>query len=120
MIIPTAVFIAAIATPTNIYTLIFTAKFTKSALITKMLSGSFILYSLTALPSLFFLYTIKKPTHLLVMNAIFLIIVASGCFILIQKYGVFGPPFAFITAFLIVALYIVLVFPKEFKKLPSK
>jgi len=115
--IPTAVFIAAILTPTNIYTLVFTSKFVKSASITRMLSGAFLLYAVTAVPALFFLYTIKKPLHLLWMNTIFLITVAIGCFLFIQKYGVFGPPLAFIIAFAMVFLYILIFFPMEFRKL---
>lgn len=117
MIIPIAVFIFAIMIPTQIYTLVFTNQFEKSAAITRLLSASFILYGINAIPALFFLYTVKKPIHLLLMNVLFLFLVFVGCFIFIQKWGVFGPPLAFIAAFFAVALYSLLAFKKEFARL---
>lgn len=119
MLIPTGIFVAIIILPTWVYTFIFTDKFVKTAAITRVLSGSFILYGLTAVPTLFFLYTIKKPRHLLVMNFIFLIIVAVGCLIMIPIKGVFGPPIAFVTAFIIVTFYIVGAFAYEYRQLKN-
>lgn len=117
MLIPSAVFLAAILAPTNVYTLFFTDKFAKTATITRMLSAAFILYAFAAVPTLFFLYTVKKPIHLLYMNLLFLVVVAVGCFILIQEYGVFGPPATFVAAFLLVGLYITIALKKEIRTL---
>lgn len=119
MMIPTAVFITCILLPTWVYTFVFTEKYVKTALITRMLSASFILYGLTAVPTLFFLYTIKKPRHLLLMNLIFLIVVATGCYVLIPKKGVYGPPIAFIIAFTIVSVYITTAFVHEFRQMKA-
>lgn len=117
MLIPTAMFLGAIILPTQIYTLIFTSKFEKTAAITRSLSIPYIFYSIIAIPTLFFLYTIKKPMHLLYINLLFLVIVSVGCFILIPKLGVFGPPWAFVVAFVVITAYIAIFFAHEYKKL---
>lgn len=117
MMIPTAVFLVIIFLPTSVYTLFFTEKFVKTATISRWLSVPFMLYGITAVPTLFFLYTIKKPTHLLVMNFIFLLIVSLGCFLFIPKLGVFAPPLVFAVAFIVVTFYITTAFVYEFRRM---
>lgn len=117
MMIPTFIFLLAVVTPKSVYTFFFTAKFVKTDNITRLLSISYIFFGLTAIPSLFFLYTIRKPMHLLWINIIFFIVVLFGNFIAIQKFGVFGPPLVYLVAFLAASVYIIIFFFREFKKL---
>lgn len=116
LLLPAGLFLLLFFTPKQVYDLFFTENFVQTASITKALSLPFILYVLGSLPMLFLLYTVKKPGYILVSNIIFFIILTLGCYILIPKYGVFGPPWA-ITVALIVAIAIqVYASIREFKK----
>lgn len=117
MMIPTSIFLLAAITPKFIYTFFFTSKFIKTDEITRLLSISYILFGLTAIPVLFFLYTIRKPIHLLWINIIFFVVVLLGNFYVIPKFGVFGPPMAYLAGFLAATIYIIIFFIREYRKL---
>ena len=117
LLFPAVLFLALYFTPKQVYELFFTQNFDQTAAITKALSLPFILYALGSLPMLFLLYTLKKPSYILLSNIIFFIIITLGCYWLIPKYGVFGPPYAIALA-LIVAIAIQLYASLfEFKKM---
>lgn len=119
MLVPIGVFATTILLPTQIYTLLLTDKFVRTASITRLLSFAYILYAITAVPMLFFLYTIRRPIHLFFINLTFLVITTIGCFVFIPRFGVFGPPFVYIGAFVFVAVYSLIFFGIEFKKMPE-
>ena len=117
MSIPTALFFIAAILPTWIYTLVFTSNYQKTAMITRILSSSYILYGISAIPSLFFLYTVRKPIYLCINNLVFLIIIAFGSYWLIPHFGVFGPTIAFFGCFIWSTLYLYLYYFLEIKKM---
>lgn len=98
LLIPTALFLVLFLLPNQVFTLVFTEKFARTAEVTKALSLPFILYTLGSLPMLFLLYTVKKPKYILVSNIVFFFILTFGCIYLIPKMGVFGPPYAIAAA----------------------
>jgi O-antigen/teichoic acid export membrane protein len=117
LLIPAFLFIALYFTPNQVFYLFFTKTFAKTAAITKALSLPFIIYAFLNLPFLFLLYTVKKPRVILLANVIFFLIITFGCFYMIPKYGVFGPPYVFAIGFTI-SLIIGLIFSlKEYKKI---
>jgi len=115
MMLPTSMFLLLIVLPQELFVLAFKEKVTRAVAITRLLAAPYTMYGLTAIPVLFFLYTIKKPVHLLIINFIFLVVVSIGCFIFIPIYGVNAPPMVFAAAFIIAALYIVVFFIKELR-----
>lgn len=119
MLLPTALFIALILTPNFVFQLFFTNKFSQTAVITKTLSIPFIIYALGSIPQLFVLYTIKKPKYILYANVVFFVILTAGCYILIPKYGVFGPPFAIFVALASSIGILAYVSVIEYRKLPA-
>lgn len=117
LMVPAGLFLLLFFTPKQVYDLVFTEKFSETASITKSLALPFILYALGSLPMLFLLYTAKKPVYILISNVIFFIILTGGCYYLIPRYGVYGPPYA-IAAALIAAIAVqVYASVKEFKRI---
>ncbi len=119
MLLPVSLFLALFFLPDGIYNLFFTSKFGQTALITKALSLPFILYALASIPSLFILYTIKKPQYILFANIVFFVIVTGGSYFLIPRLGVFGPPLAILAAFSVNATVLALMANKEYRKMPA-
>jgi hypothetical protein len=118
LLIPIALFIATIFLPLPIYNLVFTSKYgVSTAAITAALSIPYIIYTLGNLPSLFLLYTAKKPTHIVIANVIFFALVSIGCYYEIPISGVWGPPRALFAAFAIANIYLVIVAILEYRKL---
>lgn len=117
MAAPIGAFIILIIAPTWVYLIILPDKWTTAISITRQMSVPYIFYAIVAVPTLFFLYTIKKPFHLFVMNTIFLLIITIGCYIYIPKLGVTAPIPMLITGFIVVAVYIVFFFGVEYRKL---
>lgn len=119
MLFPTALFILLYFTPHQIFDLFFTSKFVKTASITRTLSLPFIFYALGIVPSLFLLYTVKKPIYILISNIVFFAVITGGSYVLIPVKGVFGPPIAIFAAFSLQVLFQVLIVIKEYRKLPT-
>src|SRR3989338_1484824 len=117
MLLPAGMVIVGIFLPEFIYDLVFTHNFSASTPITKLLSFAYIPFGFIAAALLFFLYTIKKPVHLLVVNALLLVIFFIGNYVLIPIYGLFTPPLVALTAFVVVSLYIAVFISLELKKL---
>ncbi|OGK57401.1 hypothetical protein A3I50_00220 [Candidatus Roizmanbacteria bacterium RIFCSPLOWO2_02_FULL_37_9] len=114
---PAGLFLLLFFTPKQVYDFVFTEKFSETASITRALALPFILYALGSLPMLFLLYTAKKPIYILFSNVIFFVILTAGCYYLIPRLGVYGPPYA-ITAALIAAIAVqVYASVKEFKRI---
>ena len=117
ILVPAFIFAAAALTPDIIYILVLSEKWVNAIPVTRALSIVYIFYTLLNIPLLFFLYTIRKPVYLLIINMIFLTIMATGNFLLIPKYGVFGPAVAMGVAMVVVSLFTFGVIKKEIGKL---
>lgn len=118
LLIPAGLFVILYFTPSWIFTIFFTNKYQSTVSITHGLSLAFILYSFLNLPFLFILYTIKKTYPILISNLFFFFIITIGCYLLIPKYGVFGPPIIFAIGFFISIIILSVFAIKEYKKLP--
>lgn len=117
LLLPAGLFLLLFITPNQIFDLFFTSKFAQTASITKVLSLPFIMYALGSLPMLFLLYTVKKPIYILISNVVFFSVLTIGSYVLIPKFGVYGPPWA-IAAALFIAIFIqITASVKEFKKM---
>ena len=113
ILLPAGVFAAAVITPDFIYTLVLSEKWTNAIGITRVLSGIYIFYTILSIPLLFFLYTIKKPAYILVINLIFLSIMALGNYLLIPIYGAYGPAIVMDLAMGVVGVFTVITLSKE-------
>lgn len=120
LLIPTAFFIALYLTPNILFDLFFTKKFAQAAIITKTLTWPYIIYTFLNLPILFLLYTVKKPSYILIANLAIFVIITFGCYYLIPTLKLSGPPIALSVSFFVglIILYATSFF--EYKKLPSK
>ncbi|KXK08932.1 MAG: hypothetical protein UZ21_OP11001000493 [Microgenomates bacterium OLB22] len=107
MSLPTFAFLGAILCPDFIYHFVFGHRYDTAIPLTRMLSTGYILYSYLALAVLFFLYTIKKAGHLIIVNGTILAVVAGVCWVLIPQIGLLGAPIAYVLAFLAAGLYII-------------
>ncbi len=116
LLLPAGLFFLLFLMPEQVFNIFFTDKFAETAPITKSLSLPFILYALGSLPMLFLLYTVKKPAYILISNIAFFVILTIGCYILIPKYGVLGPPWAIFAGLLVATLIQIGASVKEFKK----
>lgn len=119
LLLPTGLFILLFLTPNQVFYLVFTKAYGQTAAITKTLSLPFILYSLGSLPTLFLLYTIKKPGYILFSNLVFFSVLTGGCYLLIPKMGVFGPPIAIAAAMVLAIIIQIFASIKEFRKMKT-
>lgn len=117
LLVPSALFLALFLTPNQVFYLFFTEKFALTAKITKMLSLPFIIMTLGSLPTLFILYTVKKPVYMLITNIVMFLIITVGCYIYIPKFGFLAPPYALAIAFFIGTLILTFASVYEYKKL---
>ena len=120
LLIPTAFFIALFFTPNIIFYLFFTKKFAQTAIITKTLTWPYIIYTFLNLPLLFLLYTVKKPSYILIANLVIFIIITFGCYYLIPMIKLSGPPYALALSFFIGLIILSVTSFLEYKKLPNK
>ncbi|MFA5770209.1 MAG: oligosaccharide flippase family protein [Patescibacteria group bacterium] len=120
LLIPTVFFIALYFTPNVIFYLFFTEKFAQTAIITKSLTWPYILYTFINLPLLFLLYTVKKPSYILVANLVIFLIISFGCYYLIPIIKLNGPPYALALSFFVGLVILSVTSFYEYKKLPSR
>lgn len=120
LLIPTAFFIALFFTPNVVFYIFFTEKFAQTAIITKTLTWPYIIYTFLNLPFLFLLYTVKKPTYILISNLVIFIIITVGCYYLIPTLRAVGPPYALSLAFFVGLIILSATSYFEYKKLPDK
>lgn len=120
LLVPGFLFLILFFIPQKVYDIFFTENFSQTAPITKALSLPFILYTLGNLPLLFLLYTIRKPVYILVANVFFFVILTAGCYILIPKMGVYGPPYAIAAALIVSNIILGTLALKEYRKLPAR
>jgi len=107
LLLPTFLFFVLFLTPSQVFFLAFTEKFAKTAEITKQLALAYILYPLANIPLLYLLYTVKKPSFVLMGNLIFFLLITFGSYFLIPQKGVFGPPIAIFFAIFISSFYLI-------------
>ena len=115
LLIPAGLFLLLFLTPNEVFYFVFTKKFAQTAAITKAISRPYIIYALGNLPLLYVLYTIKKPSIILISNIIFFVIMTAGCYYLIPIKGVFGPPLAIFLALYLSVFYLSLTALLEYK-----
>ncbi|NTU73580.1 oligosaccharide flippase family protein [Candidatus Roizmanbacteria bacterium] len=119
LLLPTGLFILLMLTPDIIFKLFFTDTFSKTAPITRVLAIPFIIYAVGNLPQLFLLYTVKKPRPILYANIVFFILLTVGCYYLIPKMGVFGPPYAITIAMAVSIFMMVIASVLEYRKMEN-
>jgi O-antigen/teichoic acid export membrane protein len=119
LLLPTGIFIALYFTPKFIFQLVFTENFAETYAATRALALPFILNAIGSAPLLFLLYTIKKPSYILVSNLLFFLIITVGSYYLIPTKGMFGPPIAIFWAFILATLIQVVAAYREYQKLPA-
>ncbi|MBI4973194.1 oligosaccharide flippase family protein [Candidatus Roizmanbacteria bacterium] len=117
MLLPTILFIVLAVTPNWIFFLVFTEKFVKTADITRALAIPFILYPLMSLGHLFLLYTVKKPSHILVTNVVLFLTITLGCYFFIPLYGVQAAIYSIAAAFLLSGGLLTILALYEFRKM---
>lgn len=117
MIIPVCLFLGVTVTPDLIYEWFFTTEFRRSADIARVLSLPFILYALGSIPILFLLYTVKKPSIILIANALFFAVVTIGCFALTPSLRLMAPALVFAVGFIVSTLVIVFGCYREYARL---
>lgn len=113
LLIPTGLFFLLFLTPEIVFKIAFTQKYVMAVPIIHGLALAYILYPILNIPYLFFLYTEKKPSYLLVSNIIFFLTVTFGCLILIPKYQAYGAIFSIFISLLICAIYLIYQFIKK-------
>lgn len=117
LLVPAFLFILLYLTPDWIFILFFTEKYAETAAITKALSLPFIIYVFLNLPFLFLLYTVKKTGPILFGNIVFFLTVTIGSYIMIPKFGVYGPPPVIALGFFLAFIVGIFFSIKEFKKI---
>lgn len=117
LLIPVVFFIALYFTPNIIFYIFFTEKFAQTAVITKTLTWPYIIYTFLNLPLLFLLYTVKKPLYILISNLVIFAAITVGCYYLIPKMNVKGPPYALSLAFFAGLIFLFAISYVEYKKL---
>ena len=113
LLLPTFLFFVLFLTPNQIFYLVFTQNFAQTATITKNLAVAYIFYPLANIPLLYLLYTVKKPSFVLIGNFFFFLIATFGCYFLIPQKGVIGAPIAIFFAILISSFYLIIVIVKN-------
>lgn len=116
-LIPIIILVASIITPDKIYFLVFSAQYSLTPFVTKLLSGTHIFAILAQIPLLFFLYSIRKPHYVLFINALLLIGISVGSYILTPMFRLAGPPIALGISYVLVAIIAFVIFRKEYQKL---
>ena len=117
MLIPSAIFVLLYFTPSFVFEFVFTKEYSQTAGITKALALPFILSAIGSIPTLFLLYTVKKPSYILYSNILFFVILTGGAYLLIPTLKVYGPPIAIFIAFFVAIAVQTFATIKEFKKL---
>lgn len=118
LLIPCGLFAGLLITPDFVYAWFFGSKFLSSIPIVKAISLPFIIYTLSSIPMLFLLYTIKRSQIILVAYFTFFIVMSVGCFLMIPVTGLFAPPLILATGFSGAAIILSLFAYRDFKKLP--
>jgi PST family polysaccharide transporter len=119
ILLPAGLYILLFLTPDPVFFLFFTKKFAQTAAISRSLGLSFYFYTLSTIPSLLLLYTVKKPVYILIINIVFFVTLTAGCYVLIPVYKAFGPPYALIASFVLVDIIYLLIGLKQYKALSS-
>jgi O-antigen/teichoic acid export membrane protein len=118
LMIPTLCFAVLLFLPDSIFTLIFTAKFVETPMLTRLLGLAYIIYSLGTVFGLFHLYTFKKPNVLLYSNIVFFFVITIGCLVLVPHLKAFAGPLVLAIGLLVTTGSQGLIYFKEVKKLP--
>ncbi len=117
MTIPILALVAVSLTPHVFFDWFFTKSFEQAIGITRQLSLVYCLFAISVVPTLFFLYTIKKPIYVLVGNGLLLAIIAGVNWNLIPVYGIHAPVYAVIAGYSVTTVFFLSSFYYEYKKL---
>lgn len=116
-LVPIGIFLLLFFTPSIIYLLFFTEKYLATVKITRSLVFPYILYTLAAVPSIFLLYTIKKPKYLFLNNLFFLLLSLILNIFFIEKYNVFGPALSYGISYSLCFIILIMISIKEYQRL---
>ncbi len=117
MLIPTGILLLVALTPDIAFQLVFTNKFASTAGATRALALASILIALGSIPTLFLLYTVRKPRYILYSNILFFLTITIGSYYLIPTEGIYGPPKAIFWAFLVATAMQLYASWQEYKKI---
>jgi O-antigen/teichoic acid export membrane protein len=120
MLLPASLFVGVAITPTIIYELFFTSSFGPAVGIARFLSLPYLLYVFGSIPMLFLLYTVKKPSIIMVAYTVFFIIVTAGLFALVPSLHVNAPPVLLATGFAVSAAIMAYACWRKYSALPTK
>lgn len=90
--VPAFIFALLIITPQSIFDS-YLEKFARASTLARQLAPAFIIYAFANFPLLFLLYTVKKPTAILIANITFFATMSLGSFFLIPTYHLSAIPF---------------------------
>ena len=119
LLIPTALFLVLTITPSWVFKLVFTHKFTDTPALTRSLGFVYSIFGLGQILWLGLLYTFQKAHYLLYTNIIFFIVVAACNFVFIPLYGAYGAPIALCIAFIVMSVAQGRLLWREYEKLPE-
>ena len=117
LLIPAGLFLLTIIIPSQLYNFFFTKKFAGNTIrIVHWLSISFVITTLANLPTVFIIYTLRKPKYMLISNIIQFIMVGVGCYLYIPRYGVFAPPVVIFIASVFSNGYLIFEAVRQYRK----
>ncbi|MEI6533611.1 MAG: oligosaccharide flippase family protein, partial [Candidatus Roizmanbacteria bacterium] len=90
LLLPALLFLAVSFTPDFVFKILF-PQFLPATQLTRMMALPFIIYSLGNLPLLYILYTMQKPSYLLISNICYFLIMTIGCYVAVPLYGIYAP-----------------------------
>lgn len=120
MLLPAGMFALGILIPKEVYTLVFSAQYDASTVVTKALSLAYMITPFIAGMLLVFLYTIKKPRYLLISNALLCAIIVSMNYHFIPSLRLFAPAISYGVAHLVVGVFLYSALKYEMRLLPKK
>jgi O-antigen/teichoic acid export membrane protein len=118
MLIPTALFALLAITPDFVFVLFFTKKFLPTAAISRFMALPYLIYPLLSLAHLFLLYTVKKPSRILLTNIIPFLTITVGCYLFIPKYGIAAAIYSIGAGYILSCAFLAAIAWREFKQLP--
>jgi O-antigen/teichoic acid export membrane protein len=117
LMIPSGLFFLLFLTPDQVFFLFFTPKFAQTAHIARMLALPYIVNAVASAPMLFLLYTVKKPSYILIANICAFLVISIGCYLAIPIYKTNAPPYIIMVAFVLTGLIESLAAWYEYSKL---
>jgi len=117
--VPAGLFVILYLIPKELFDILFTQRFSQAYGIAKSLAFPFVIFTYSNLLYIFTLYTIRKPSYVLMSNVLFFIGMSVGCYIFIPKLGVYAPAWVITGSLIAMAITLGVSSAYEYKKLPA-